>query len=71
MSLRFKDTELPPVENSRKNYLSTLRTKTLQPEFEAAIRDSARSSCEVDTDCHHQEDDVIDGEDVEDGLGGH
>jgi hypothetical protein len=70
LNMRFKDTALPPVENSRKNYLEKLRMKTVEPEFEAAIRESARSSCEVDTDCHHQEDDVIEGEDIEDGLGG-
>jgi hypothetical protein len=57
IKMRFKDTEPPPVENSRKSYLAALGTKTLQPEFEAAIRDSARSSCEADTD-HHQGDDT-------------
>jgi hypothetical protein len=65
MKMRFKDTEPPPVENSRKSYLSTLRTKTLLPEFEAAALDS-----KVDTDHHHEDDDVIDDEDVEDGVGG-
>lgn len=36
-----------------------LRTKTVQPEFEAAIRDTARSGCEVDTEV--EEDDIADG----------
>jgi hypothetical protein len=65
VNMRFKDTELPPVENSRTSYLAKLRTKTVQPEFEAAALDS-----KFDTDHHHEDDDVIDDEDVEDGVGG-
>jgi porphobilinogen deaminase len=56
--MRFKDTELPPVENSRKNYLATLRTKTVQPELEAARRYAACNSCNVNTE--GDEDDIAD-----------
>ena len=68
-NLLFKDTE-PPLENGGKSDIQALITEPLRVEFEAMRRDAACSSCEVDTDCHHQVDDVTDGEDIEDGLGG-
>jgi hypothetical protein len=46
-TMRFKDTELPPVENSD---TGAPRRDPLDAEFVAMIRDSARSSCEADTD---------------------
>jgi len=46
-TLRLKDKELPPLENSD---TGELKRDPLDAEFIAAVRDSARSSSPVDTD---------------------
>jgi hypothetical protein len=44
--MRFKDTEPPPIENSN---TGTPSRDPLHAEFVAAVRDSARGSCEAET----------------------
>jgi hypothetical protein len=56
-TMRFKDTELPPLENSGKSDIEALRMEPLEAEIVAATRDSACSGCKVDTD-YHQGDDM-------------
>jgi hypothetical protein len=48
-TMRIKDTELPPLENSGKSGTEAPSRDPLHAEFVAAARDSASGSCEADT----------------------
>jgi hypothetical protein len=49
-TMRIKDTELPPLENSGKSDTGVPRRDPLDAEFVAAGFESSYSNCEVDTD---------------------
>ena len=60
-TMRFKDTNLPPLENSEKSDIEALRMEPLKAELVAAGFESACSDCEVDTEGEGvDEDDIAD-----------
>ena len=58
-TLLFKDTELPPLENSGKSDIRALITEPLKVEIEAARRDAAANSYNVNPEAVN-EDDITD-----------